>query len=279
MMKGCDKPLGLIAGQGQLPLLVARGIRERGGRVSCIGLAGQYDAQLPKLCDAFKSVSMARLGSWIRQLRRWQVEEAIMVGGVQKSRMHDPFRWLKLIPDVRSALLWYRRLRHDRRNAAVLGAIADELASSGITLIDSTAYIPDHLATQGVLTTVQPTAMQLADIEFGWSLLSQTVELDIGQSIAVRERDVIAVEAVEGTDAMIGRAGELCRASGWTLLKTASANHDMRADVPTIGVQTIERLKDAGGGCIAVGVGRVILLDRPAVIAAANNAGIAIVGI
>jgi len=110
-------------------------------------------------------------------------------------------------------------------------------------------------------------------------LLGRIVELDIGQSIAVRERDVIAVEAVEGTDALIERAGQLCRAKGWTLLKTASADHDMRADVPTIGVETIEQLAKAGAGCVALGAGRVILIDKPKVLEAADRAKIAVVGV
>ncbi|MGI9012983.1 MAG: LpxI family protein [Phycisphaerales bacterium] len=270
--------IGLIAGQGQLPLLVAAGARAAGLRICCVGLRGQFDARLPERCDDFRSCGFARIGSWIHALRTWDVHDAIMVGGVRKTRMHDPFRLIRQIPDLRAARLWYRHLRHDRRNAAVLAAVADELGRSGITLINSTTYIQNHLASTGVMTRTQPTAQQLADVAFGWPLLSQTVELHIGQSIAVRDRDVIAVEAVEGTDAMIARAGTLCRSRGWTLLKTASRDHDMRADVPTIGINTIEQLKAAGGRCIAMGAGCVILVDREAVIAAADAAGIAIVG-
>ena len=202
-----------------------------------------------------------------------------MVGGVSKRTAHDPRRLLHYLPDWRAILIWYRRLRHDRRNAALLAAVADELGREGITLIDSTHYIPEHLAGVGVLGQVQPTRGQQADIDFGWPLLMQTAALDIGQSMAVRERDVLAVEAVEGTDEMIDRAGQLCRGSGWTLLKTSKPDHDRRADVPTIGVQTIGRLKAAQAGCIAVGAGRVILIDQPAVLAAANDVGIAVVGV
>lgn len=271
--------LGLIAGQGKLPILIARGMKEAGARVSCVGLAGQYDADLPAACDDFRSAGWVRIGKWMRLLRRWGITHAVMVGGVKKERMHDPLRFFRQIPDLRAAIVWYRYLRHDRRNATVLRAVAAELARGGITLMDSTTYIPDHLATPGVMTRCQPTAAQQQDINFGWPLLTQIVELDIGQSIAVRDRDVIAVEAVEGTDRLIERAGALCRARGWTLLKTASTRHDMRADVPTIGVQTIETVARSGGGCIAVGAGRVILVDKPAVLAAAQKHGIAVVGV
>jgi DUF1009 family protein len=271
--------LGLIAGNGRLPLLVARGMKDAGNRVCCVGLREQYDLQLPQFCHEFHQVGLLRIGQWCRILRKAQVTEAVMVGSVSKKRMHDRWRLFRQIPDWRAAVLWYRHLRHDRRNAAVLRAVAEELDRNGITLIDSTAYIKDQLAEEGVMTRTQPTAAQQADIDFGWPLLMQTVELDIGQSMAVRERDVIAVEAVEGTDAMIERAGELCPSKGWTLLKTAKREHDMRADVPTIGLATIERAARAGCGCIAVGAARVILVDKPAVVAAAEEKRIAVVGI
>ncbi len=202
-----------------------------------------------------------------------------MVGAVAKTRMHDPLKLVRQLPDWRAVRLWYRRLRHDRRTPALLAAVADELANCGITLIDSTTYISDHLASEGVMGSVPPTQQQRGDIEFGWPLLERIVELGVGQSIAVRERDVIAVEAVEGTGALIERAGQLCRAKGWTLLKTASADHDMRADVPTIGVETIEQLAKAGAGCVALGAGRVSLIDKPKVLEAADRAKIAVVGV
>ena len=272
-------PLGLIAGNGQLPLLVARGAKAAGRRVVAVGLRDQFDAALPALCDEFSQAGWLRMGKWIRLLRRAGVHEAVMVGGVSKRRMHDPLKLLRQIPDLRALWLWYRRLRHDRRNAAVLAAVADELANSGVTLMDSTTYIQEHLATIGVMGSIAPSAAQQADIAFGWPIISQVCKLDVGQAIAVRDRDTIAVEAVEGTDAMIDRASTLCRARGWTLLKTSSDNHDRRADVPTVGVATIERLAKAGGTCLALGVGRVILIEKPLVIAAANRLGVAVVGV
>lgn len=271
--------LGLIAGNGRLPLLVARGMKDAGNRVTCVGLRDQYDLQLPQFVHDFHQVGFLRIGQWCRILRRARVTEAVMVGGVNKKRMHERWRLFRQLPDWRAAVLWYRHLRHDRRNAAVLRAVAEELQRNGITLIDSTTYIKDQLAEEGVMTRTQPTAAQGGDIDFGWPLLTQTVELDIGQSMAVRDRDVIAVEAVEGTDAMIERAGTLCSKGGWTLLKTAKREHDMRSDVPTIGLATIERAAKAGCGCIALGAGRVILVDKPAVLAAADEKRIAVVGV
>lgn len=270
--------LGLIAGQGRLPVLTAQGMRAAGYRVACVGLAGQYDPQLPSLCDAFATAGIIRLGRWMRLLRRWDVSQAIMLGRVRKARMYEPLRLVRQLPDWRAAWLWYRVLRHDRRNVALLSAVADELARGGVNLMDSTTYIPQYMAQVGVMTRTQPTAQQLADIDFGWPLVTQLTQADIGQSLAVMEREVVAVEAIEGTDAMIRRAGELCRVKGWTLLKTAAPDQDMRFDVPTAGLRTIEQLKAAGAGCLVVQAGKVIMADKPEMLALADKYGIAVVG-
>ncbi|MDP7004989.1 MAG: UDP-2,3-diacylglucosamine diphosphatase LpxI [Phycisphaerales bacterium] len=271
--------LGMIAGNGILPVLAAKGAREAGFLVCCVGLRNQYVPELPEACDEFSIAGMARVGRWIRLLKKWGVSDTVMVGGVGKTVMHDPFGVLRLMPDITGLLLWYRTLRHDRRDATVLTAIANELQKSGVTLIDSTTHIPNHLAGTGVLGSVSPSTKQTADIAFGWPLLTQSATLHIGQSIAVRDGDVLAVEAIEGTAALIERAGSLCKKSGWTLLKTAADDHDMRADVPSIGTKTIEQVADAGCTCIALGSGRVILLDSTTVIEAANKAGVALVGV
>ena len=272
-------PIGIIAGCGALPVWTARGIRAAGRRVACVGLAGQYDARLPDLCDQFARAGLIRIGRWIRLLHRWQVSEAVMVGAVRKNRIYDRLRLISQIPDWRAARLWYGVLRHDRRNDALLGAVADELAGAGITLIDTTRYIPDHLAATGPMTGRRPSAAQMADIAFALPIIRRLGELDIGQSVAVREREIIAVEAIEGTDAMIRRAGDLCPSGRWTLLKVAKPQQDLRFDVPAIGTETIANLQRCGATCLAVESGRVILLDKPQVIAAAEGAGIAVVGV
>lgn len=255
-------------------------MRAAGRRVVCVGLAGQCEPELRQLCDEFTVAGIAQLGKWIRTLKRGGASEAVMVGRVAKARMHDPWRLFRQIPDWRAIQLWYRRLRHDRRTHVVLAALAEELARSGVPLIDSTTFIPDHMATMGPMGRVVPDALCARDLEFGWPILSQAVALDIGQGLVVREGDIVAVEALEGTDAMIERAGTLCgKARGWTLLKTAKSTHDMRADVPTIGVGTVERVARCGGRAIGVGAGRVILVNRPQVIQTADRLGVALVGL
>lgn len=273
------EPLGLIAGQGRLPILVSEGAHAAGRRVCAVGLAGQYAPELPGLCDEFHEVGLFRLGSWARRLRRMGVREAVMVGRVDKSQlMHSNGRLWKSLPDHRALWLWYRRLRHDRRSAAVLGALCDELGRMGVTLIDSTQPIPEHMATVGVMTRREPTASESADIAFAWPLFQQMLMLGVGQSIAVRERDILAVEAVEGTDRMIERAGALCPRGGWTLCKGASADHDRRADMPTVGESTIRNAHAAGCRCIALAAGDVIIVDRPQTLSLADELGIAVVG-
>ncbi|MEM7627059.1 MAG: UDP-2,3-diacylglucosamine diphosphatase LpxI [Planctomycetota bacterium] len=283
-----SEPIGIIAGDGMLPTMVARGIRAAGHRVVAAGMTGQYRDDFPAECDEFVRVGVLRVGEWARKLRRRGVSRAIMVGGVDKaSLMYMPFwkRMLVMRPDWIVAKLWYRVLRHDKRSQTLLTAVANELSRAGLELMDSTRYIPDHMSHEGVMTDRQPTASQRDDIAFGWPILMNMNDLEIGQAIAVRDHDVVAVEAVEGTDAMIRRAGELAghrskkEDGGWTLLKGAGEKKDLRFDVPTIGLQTIEGLKAAGAGCLAVDAGRVIFIEKEKVLAAADAAGIAIVGV
>lgn len=273
-----QQALGLIAGEGRLPLLVAEGIREAGLRVCGIGLRDHYDPALPALCDQFTVSGVFRISRWIRTLRRAGVDKAVIVGRVGKARMHQPLRWLRQMPDWRAARVWYRRLANDRRNNTVLLALADELRDCGITLIDSTAYIARHLADEGVMTRVRTSPQHNTDISNGWPMLRRIVSLDIGQSIAICSGKVIAVESLEGTDAMIERAGGL-NGSGWTLLKAPAEDHDMRFDVPAIGPTTIEHMAQARGGCLALNAGRVIMIEKEKVLATAERLGIPIVGI
>jgi DUF1009 family protein len=279
-MSASDRePVGLIAGQGRLPVLIARGVRAAGREVVCVGLRDQYDADLPERCDRFRTAGIIQIGRWCRLLRRSGVREAVMVGRVKKLRMYDPLHLIRQMPDWRAARIWFGRLRYDKRNDAILGAVADEFAREGIRIMDSTRYIPDQMAGEGVLTTAGPTAAQRSDIDFALPIIARLGELDVGQSIAVRDREVIAVEAIEGTDRMIQRAGELCKRGGWTLVKIAKPDQDMRFDVPTVGPQTIENLRAHGGRCLALEAGRVIMVERPKILEAAEKAGVAVVGV
>jgi DUF1009 family protein len=268
----------LIAGEGVFPLLVARGARAAGRKIVCCALAGNAREDLEHEVDSFKWVGVLRLGQWIRTLRAAGCKEAIMTGRVRKARMYTRWRYFQYVPDWRTAKLWFTRLRRDKRDHAVLLAVADELAKEGITLIDSTAYCQDQLATPGVMTRRQPTQAQWADIRFGYDLCKSISRLDIGQALAVTDKDVIAVEAMEGTDAMIERAGKYCKVPGWTLVKVSNAQQDMRMDVPSIGVTTIEKLAANKAGCLVLEPGKTILLEKEKVLETADRLKIAVVG-
>ncbi|MHC4562653.1 MAG: LpxI family protein [Planctomycetota bacterium] len=270
-------PVGLIAGAGRLPLLAADGIRRSGRKLVVAALRGFADPALKDLADHFRWVGLARPGGWIRTLRAGGAVEAVMIGGVRKRQMHSRFRLLAL-PDWRAVRLWYGTVRHDKRDNAVLLAVAEELAREGIELVSSVRYCQEHLADVGPMTQAPVPPKADADVAFGWQIARHSADLDIGQSIAVKERDIIAIEAVEGTDAMIRRAGRLCRAGGWTLIKVARSHQDMRFDVPTIGPETLRNLKDANCICLVVEAGKTLIVDKPDTLALADKLGIAVVG-
>lgn len=273
-------PIGLIAGGGRLPVIIAQGLRNAGYPVHGLGLVDQFDPVLPTLCSSFQPVGVLRLGSWGKALKRLGVQHAIMVGRVDKAKfMYDPWHALRYLPDARTLKVWFRKLRHDRRSSVLLNAVADELARDGVQLLDSTAPIPDQMASAGVMGQIHPSPEQRADVAFAWPLLTEILRLDVGQAIAVKDRDTLAVEAIEGTDRMIERAGSLCKKGGWTLCKGARAGHDRRADVPTVGLKTIENLHAAGGRCLALAAGDVIIIDKPSVLEAADRLGIAVLGV
>jgi len=271
--------VGLIAGEGRLPLMVAAGARKAGAKVVCVGLEGSTDASLAEEVDIFYTVPLARPGNWIRKLKRHSVTNAVMVGRVAKRRIFTPWRILKYLPDWRAVRIWYWRLRKkNKQNETLLSALADELASGGIILEDSTKYCKEHLATEGPMTGQGPGTGIVSDIEFGWPIVKKIAEMDIGQAIAVKEREVIAVEGIEGTADMIERAGRLCRKGGWTLLKAAKAKKDMRFDVPCVGPDTIKSLAENGAKCLVVEAGKTIIIDKPQTLELAQKLGIYIIG-
>ena len=207
-----ESTLGLIAGNGRLPFLVAQGARKAGLKVVCVGFVDNVEPSLAHCVDTFYTVGLARPGSWLRKLRKHNVSRTIMVGRVAKQKIYTPWRIFRYLPDWRAVRIWYMRMKDkDRRNDSLLCAIADELAAGGVILEDSTMYCKEHFATEGTMTAALPAAYVKADIDFGWPIVKQLGQLDIGQAVAVREREVIAVEAIEGTAEMIERAGKFCK--------------------------------------------------------------------
>lgn len=259
--------------------MVAAGARKAGCRVVCVGLADYVDAPLANEVDVFYEASVARPGGWIRRLRRHGVTQAIMVGQVTKSHLFTPWRIFRYIPDWRAFRIYYWRLRgKPKQTDMLLTALIDELATGGIHLEDSTMYCQEYLADAGVMTKHAPPAQVDHDVAFGWPLAKQLGEMDIGQAIVVREREVIAVEAIEGTAEMIKRAGQFCKAGGWTLIKTSKPNQDMRFDVPCVGPDTIKDLAACGGRCLVIEAGKTFIIDKPQTLQLADQLGICVIG-
>ncbi len=245
----------------------------------CVALAGQARVEeLRPLCDVFSVVGLLRINQWIRRLKREGCTEAVMVGRVGKGEMYERFHLFRYMPDWRAARIWLRRVKHDKRTATLLRALADELAAGGITLIDGRPYVPESLATEGILTGGKVTTGIERDVEFAWPLLKRLNELLIGQALTCMDREIIAVEAVEGTDQLIERTGAFCKRKGWVLCKASNPNQDMRFDVPTVGVATVENLHRHGGAALVVEAGRTIMLEREKLLARAEAFGIVVIG-
>ncbi|MAX26492.1 MAG: hypothetical protein CMJ19_18520 [Phycisphaeraceae bacterium] len=277
-MSDMTRWIGLVAGAGDLPEMTLRGMQAQGYNVACIGMRGICDPKLKDLSQKFCYAGALHLGKWFAKLNRWGCDEAVLIGKVHKVNIFDPVQMIRMWPDIVAARIWFGSHRHNRGDAAILGALADIMQQKGIKLMDQTTFIPEAVADEGVMTQQQPTQTQWADIRYGWDKVRDISRLDIGQSLAVHRSMVIAVEAIEGTDRMIQRAGQLCRKGGWTMLKGAHENHDMRIDVPTVGMRTIELLKEHGATCLVLQAGKVIMAEKDKLIALADKLGITIVG-
>ncbi len=278
-----DEKVGLIAGWGRLPLAVARALKDQGHGVYCVGLHGHADPALADVCDEYYECGIARLGAHIRYFRRRGIRHATLAGKVFKDKvLFSRLGWLPLLPDLRTVRTFFPLFvlrKKDRADDTLLTAVVEQYAHDGIHLAPATDFAPELLVKLGTLTRRAPTPAQQHDIAFGWRLAKEIGRLDIGQSVAVKGRAVIAVEAVEGTDRCILRAGELCPQGGFTIVKVAKPQQDMRFDVPTIGVGTIETMLAAGAKVLAVEAQRTILLDEKEVIALADQHGMTIVAL
>ncbi|NNL66004.1 MAG: UDP-2,3-diacylglucosamine diphosphatase LpxI [Myxococcales bacterium] len=266
--------MGLIAGRGLYPRIVARLARARGWRVVAVGFHSETDPALADEVDRFESIHLGELQKLVDVLRDGGVRDAVMAGKVLKTHLYDDPAALH--PDAR-AIGVLAALR-DRKDDSILGAVVDEIASEGIAFPPQTELLPELFGTAGLLGETAPDAAAWADVRFGWPAAKTIGGLDIGQSVVVKERAVIAVEAIEGTDAAIRRAGELA-GPGCCLVKVAKPSQDPRFDLPTIGVETIKTLREARASTFAFEAGRTVVLEPAELAAAADADGIAVVGI
>lgn len=272
--------VGLLAGAGRFPLIFAEAARRQGIQVYCVGVNGMADEeQLRPVCYSYAETPLARLGRTIRLFKRARIDRVVMAGKIEKTVLFQPFRILRLLPDWRTLHMWYRYATRDHKDDTLLLAVIREFERDNIYFDSALDYCPELLVKHGFLTRRKPTDAQWRDIRFGWDLAKEMGRLDIGQSVVVNDLAVIAVEAIEGTDRTIRRAGELCRRGGFTVVKVAKPQQDMRFDVPTIGAQTIKTLQEAGGRVLAIESNKTIFLDQEDVIELADRLGIAIVAI
>lgn len=267
--------IGLIAGNGRFPFLVLEAARGAGHQVTVIAIKEEAVPELEEAAArapaaAVHRVSLGQLGTCIAILRKAGVEQAIMAGQVKHTKL-----FADIVPDL--TLLGVLMRLKSRNTDALIAGVADAMREKGITLIDSTTFLRPLLARPGVVTSRCPDEREQADLTFGYRMADALAALDVGQTIAVKETAVVAVEAMEGTDAVIGRAGALA-GPGVCIVKVAKPNQDMRFDVPVVGVATIEAMAAAGATVLSVDAAKTLLLDGPAVVRAADAAGIAIVG-
>lgn len=271
--------LGLLAGAGEFPLRFARAARNAGHSVYCLGIAGMASEELAAACDHFRFAPLARFGKAIRLFRRAGVVRVVMAGKIEKTVLFHPFRWLRLMPDWRTIHMWVRYARENKKDDTLLLAVIREFERDGLVFDSALKYCPELLVKHGFLTSRRPTTSQWKDIRFGWELAREMGRLDVGQTVVVNDTAVIAVEAIEGTDRCIRRAGELCRRGGFTVVKVAKPNQDMRFDVPTIGVETIRTMYESGGRVLAIEAGLTIILDPDGVARLADKFGISVVAV
>ncbi len=278
-----DRPkVGLIAGWGRYPLVVATALRQQGYTTYCLGIKDHADPAIAAICDDFQWIGLARLGAAIRYFRRGGVTNATMAGKVHKVLFYQPWVWLRHFPDWRSIRTFYPHFlgrSKDRKDDTLLSTIVSAFAAGGITLGPATDYAPELLVKPSCLTERNPSPAHQSDIQFGWQLAKEMGRLDVGQSVAVKDRAVLAVEAIEGTDECIRRAGSLCKTGGFTVVKVAKPQQDMRFDVPTIGLGTLETMAAAGARVLAIEAGRTIIIDEAQIIAFANRHKLIIVAL
>jgi UDP-2,3-diacylglucosamine hydrolase len=274
--------IGLMAGWGRYPILVVEALRRLGSQVFCLGVVGHADPKLAEICQDFQYSGIGRFGAAIRYFKRHGVSDVIMAGKLHKTVLFKPWMIVRNTPDLRTIRMFIPHfLTHnkDNKDDTLLGVIVAEFAREGMRFGRPTDYASELLVSQGQLTRNGPSARQWKDIHFGWTLAKEMGRLDVGQSVAVKDQAALAIEAVEGTDECIRRAGLLCTSGGFSVVKVAKPQQDMRYDVPTIGMKTVENIASAGGRVLAVEAGRTILLDGPDVIDYADRRGLVIVAI
>jgi DUF1009 family protein len=261
--------LGLIAGGGQFPLMVAEGARRHGLRVVAVAHKGETEPSLSDHVDKMIWIKLGQLGQLIKALKKEGVQKTLMAGTITKKRMFD-----NIMPDLKGlAVMSKLAVFHDDD---ILRAVAGELAKEGIEIVSSTLFLPELLAPSGCLTKKRPSKGETQDIEFGWKVAKALGRLDIGQCVVVKRKTVLALEAIEGTNETILRGGGLAK-EGAVVIKVSKPDQDLRFDVPTVGEKTIKVMSRVKASVLAVETGKTLMFDREMMVARAEDSGISIV--
>lgn len=261
--------LAVIAGKGAYPLLLAEAAKRQGvTRMFAIAFRGETDRRIARLADEVRWIYLGQLGSMLAALRDSGITDAVMAGQI------TPTHLFRIRLD--GCMLKLLRSLQTRNAETIFGAVARELRDLGIRLLPASSFMQDHMPSPGVLTTRDPTERERLDMELGIKVARQTSGLDVGQTVVVKEGTILAIEAFEGTDAAIRRAGKLGR-RGAVVVKLAKSGHDMRFDIPVVGLHTVKTLRRAGASALAVEAGRAIMLERERVLAECNRLAVTVV--
>lgn len=265
------RKLGLIAGNGKFPLIFAEQAKQTGVSLVAVAHRGETSQAIEELVESVTWVYVGQLGKIIRTFHKAGIREAVMAGGIRKAKLFSSFR-----PDLRGvAFLARMKSRHDDQ---LLRGVAEELEGEGIRVLESTLFLPQIIPSEGVLTRRSPTPEQWEDIRFGFQVAKDIGRLDIGQSVVVKDRVILAVEAVEGTDTAIRRGGELGK-RGVVVIKVSKPQQDLRFDVPAVGIETIRVLYEVGGAVLAVEAGKTILLEKEELLREADRLGVVVAAV
>jgi hypothetical protein len=263
--------IGLIAGNGTFPIAFAKAAKQKGIQVIAVAHEGETLPELAQWVDGIFWIKVGQLGKLISIFKEQGVKDVMMAGGIKKTHFFSG-----AVPDLRGIAFLAKMVY--KKDDSILRGVAAELESEGITVRESTLYLDSILAAPGVLTKQKPSKSEQQDIDFGWQMAKEIGKLDIGQTVLVKDRAVLAVEAIEGTDEAIRRGGSLC-GQGAVVVKVCKPQQDLRFDLPAIGTQTIKIMAQVKASCLAIEAGKTIIIEREAVIADADKAGISIVAI
>lgn len=265
------KVLGIISGTGELPKIISLEAKSKGYRVFAVALEPLADSNISDYVDEVRSVNVGKLGEIIDTLKKAGAADVVMAGKVPKSLLYKS----KITPDLRAIKLLFTL--KDRSDDSILLAIAKELESEGLKLLNTTDFCSSLLTPEGILTEDDLSEDEWKDVRFGWRIAKEIGRLDIGQTVVVKNQAVMAVEAIEGTDEAIKRGG-IYAGEGAVVVKVSKPNQDMRFDVPVVGMNTLRAMIDVKARVLTLETGKTILLQREQLIKEANEAGISVVG-